>query len=149
MNASTTADSGYDIKERNHSQTEGKTTSDWLAERKSELREVLEEKSKALSRKAQDSLSEKLGNYHSAVRKASESLEEDSETQTAKITANIAQQIRESADYIQNTSPEMIVGQATDRVRKAPMLALGVAAIAGFLAGRVIMSAKDDTPPSS
>lgn len=120
------------------------STSDWLAERKNELREVLENKSRELSQKTQEGLSQKLGHYQSAVHKASESLEADSENHSAKIAASIAQHIKDSADYLQNTSPDELVAQSGRRVRKSPLLAMGVALAAGLFAGRIISSARDE-----
>ena len=130
-------------------ETSGKSTSDWLAERKNEIREVLENKSRELSEKTQESLSQKLGHYQSAIHKASESLESDSEKQSAKMAANLAQQFQESADYLQNTSPDELVDQASRRVRKSPLVALGVALAAGLFAGRIINSARDEENATS
>ncbi|MDQ8181111.1 hypothetical protein [Pelagicoccus sp. SDUM812005] len=150
MNHNTTTEPETDIEDSNHTtHSAERSNSDWLAERKRELREVLEKKSKALSKQAQESLSQKLGRYHSALNKASESLESDSEEETAKITANLAEQIKSSADYIKNTPPEQLADQATERVRRAPFLALGAAVAVGFLAGRVICSARDESDTSN
>ncbi|MDQ8203985.1 hypothetical protein [Pelagicoccus sp. SDUM812003] len=132
-----------------HQQQAEPSNADWIGERKREFREVFENKSREISRRVQTQVSDRMSHYESALSRASESLSENEERQPAEITRELAERIHEAADYVRNSEPEAILADSADRVRSSPFIALGAAAVCGFLAGRVIASAKDDEPANA
>lgn len=135
--------------QENFTQSNPHSNEDWLAERKREIQEVLENKSRELSKRAQTHFSERMGHYESALKDASGSLQSDEEKQAADITEGLANKIREAADYFQDSEPERLAADAAETVKRSPWLTLGAAVACGFLAGRVVASAGEDTHASS
>lgn len=120
----------------------------WIADRQNEIQEILHEKTAEISKRAQAGISERMSHYETALNAASESFETNEEDYPANLTKRVASKIHEASEYIQNSEPEQLVEDAADRVRAAPLIALGTAITCGFLAGRVLASAKDSQPAS-
>ncbi|MBC2607138.1 hypothetical protein [Pelagicoccus albus] len=136
----TQTNSGIDPAYENEAQTPSPLSSneDWLSERKREVCEALEEKSKQLGNQAKSRLSERMSNFDTALNKASKSLEKNNEIPAAEATRQMADKIKGAVDYLDENSPEQLVKDSANTVKKQPLLTLGAALAAGFIVGRLL-----------
>lgn len=122
---------------------------DWLKERKRELDQVLDQKARELSHKAQSNVASRMQHYESALRSASTDLEGNEEPRLSSIADSAAKRLKESADYIENADPKELVDEGAKAVRTNPYVALGASLLIGLAIGKLARTASRDGAPEN
>lgn len=130
--------------ERSQGQSTATDANVWLKERKKELDRLFDQKARELSNQAQTSIASRMQNYESALRSASNDLEENNEERLSSIATAAAQKIKDSANYIENADPKELVDDSAKIVRNNPYVALGASLLIGLAIGKLARTANRD-----
>ncbi len=114
------------------------------AEKTNEFKEKAAEKARSVATTGKDKTGDAIGGLSKMIEDSASTIDEKVGAQYGDYARSAADAVADFADKLNSKNVDEMVEDTREFVRKSPAVAIGAAAVAGFLLSRLVKSGMDD-----